>query len=178
MTPSPAEIQGWLVGRVSVLAEVPPADVDVRLPLMYYGLDSASLITLTADLEQWLGHRFRENPLDAHPTIESLSRFLAEQVVRSVLDDQPGSELLRPAVAAAPGRVSDFLLVVLQLALILAIVYRFDLAAQNHLFPSCAWPPADFSSTLGCRPASACRSSSCCRSAVSSFTSAGRTAPG
>ena len=135
MTPSPAEIQGWLVGRVSVLAEVPPADVDVRLPLMYYGLDSASLITLTADLEQWLGHRFRENPLDAHPTIESLSRFLAEQVVRSVLDDQPGSELLRPAVAAAPGRVSDFLLVVLQLALILAIVYRFDLAAQNHLFP-------------------------------------------
>src|SRR5207249_3568783 len=78
MTPSPAEIQDWLVARVSLLTEIPPAELDVRVPLMYYGLDSAALITLTADLETWLGYRFGENPLDAHPTIEALSRFLAE----------------------------------------------------------------------------------------------------
>jgi acyl carrier protein len=43
------------------------------------GLDSVALVTLAFDLEKWLGYRFRSNPLNDHPTIAALSRFLAQQ---------------------------------------------------------------------------------------------------
>lgn len=87
MTPSADEIQTWLVARVSALTDVEPQDVDVRAPLARHGLDSVALLALAADLEKWLGYRFRENPLDAHPTIEALALFLAQQTARR---EQPG----------------------------------------------------------------------------------------
>src|SRR5438874_3187723 len=102
---------------------------------MYYGLDSIALIALAADLEKWLGYQFRENLLETHPTIEDLSWFLAEQGIRGIFGERPDGAFLRPAAAGAPVRVSDFLLVPLQLALVLAVVYQFELAGKNHLFP-------------------------------------------
>ena len=81
MTPTAAEIQAWIVDRVSTLTDI-PADEDVRAPFTRHGLDSVALVALATDLERWLGYRFRENPLDAHPTIEALSRFLAAEVAR------------------------------------------------------------------------------------------------
>ena len=53
--------------------------MDPAAPLARHGLDSVALITLAADLEKWLGYRFRENPLDGYPTIAALARFLAEE---------------------------------------------------------------------------------------------------
>jgi acyl carrier protein len=82
VTPTAAEIQAWIVDRVSRLTELPPEQVDVRAPIIRHGLDSVALVALATDLEKWLGYRFRENPLDAHPTIEALAGFLAEQVSR------------------------------------------------------------------------------------------------
>ncbi len=80
MTPSAADIEAWLVARVSGLTGVPAADIDTREPLTRYGLDSVSLIALAAEMEKRTGYRFRENPLDAHSTIESLARFVAGRV--------------------------------------------------------------------------------------------------
>jgi acyl carrier protein len=80
MTPSAEEIRAWIVDRVSHLTAVPPAEVDVGAPFTSYGLDSVAMIALAADLEKWLGHRFRDNPLADHPTIEVLARALAEQI--------------------------------------------------------------------------------------------------
>jgi acyl carrier protein len=82
MTPTEAAISDWIVARVSQLTDVAPNDVDVRAPLTRSGLDSVALVSLATDLEKWLGYRFRENPLDAHPSIAALARFLAEQVNR------------------------------------------------------------------------------------------------
>jgi acyl carrier protein len=69
-----------MVGRVSDLTELPPGEIDVRQPILRYGLDSVALVRLASDLETWLGYRFRENPLEAHPSIEALAQFLAEQI--------------------------------------------------------------------------------------------------
>jgi acyl carrier protein len=82
MTPTAEKIQQWIVDRVSLATNVPPVEVDPRDPLTRYGLDSVALIAMAADLETWLGYQFRENPVDAHPTIESLARFLAAEVAR------------------------------------------------------------------------------------------------
>ena len=76
MSRSAAEIQDWLVDRISALTKVPTEEIDVRGPFLRYGLDSVATIALVADLESWLGYRFRENPLEDHKTIESLARYL------------------------------------------------------------------------------------------------------
>ena len=80
MSRSAQEIQEWIIGRVSSLTSIPSAEIDPRESVLRYGLDSVAVIALVADLETWLGYRFRENPLEAHPTIASLAQFLAEQV--------------------------------------------------------------------------------------------------
>jgi acyl carrier protein len=82
MTPTAEEIQAWLVARVSHLTNVPAGEVDAAAPLTRHGLDSVALIALAADLEKWLGYRFRENPTVAHPTIEALARYLSEEVAK------------------------------------------------------------------------------------------------
>jgi acyl carrier protein len=79
MTHSAQEIQDRLVAHLSRLTGLPPREIDVTEPYRRYGLDSVAVVTLVADLESWLGCRFRENPLEEHPTIESLARFLAQQ---------------------------------------------------------------------------------------------------
>jgi acyl carrier protein len=73
-------IRDWIVARIAILTGVPPAEIDVGAPLCRHGLDSIALIALASDLEKRLGYRFRENPVDASTTIESLSRYVAERV--------------------------------------------------------------------------------------------------
>jgi acyl carrier protein len=73
------EIERWLVERVGDLTGVPAAEIDPAAPLARHGLDSVAAITVIADLEKWLGYRFRENPLEQYPTIADLARFLAEE---------------------------------------------------------------------------------------------------
>jgi acyl carrier protein len=82
MTPSAQEIEGWIVSRVGELTGVAGEAIDVRAPLTRHGLDSVALVALAADLEKWLGYRFRANPLEDHPTIEALARFLAGEAAR------------------------------------------------------------------------------------------------
>jgi acyl carrier protein len=82
MTPTADDIRDWIVARVSALTEAPPEEIDVRAPLARHGLDSVTAIALAADLEKWLGYRFRENPLEAHPTIEALALFLATEIAK------------------------------------------------------------------------------------------------
>jgi acyl carrier protein len=73
------EIEHWLVERVATLTGAPADEVDPAAPLTRHGLDSVAAISLIADLEKWLGYRFRENPLEQYPTIAALSRFLADE---------------------------------------------------------------------------------------------------
>ncbi len=79
MTRSAEEIRDWLRTRVSNLTGVPPAEIDENEPLLRLGLDSVGVVTLAADLENWVGYRFRENPLEQYPTIHALAEFLAAE---------------------------------------------------------------------------------------------------
>jgi acyl carrier protein len=83
MTHTAQEIQDWIVAHVSAATGAPAKEIDVQQPFFRHGLDSVAVVALVADLETWLGYRFRENPLEAHPTIIALAQFLAVQVARS-----------------------------------------------------------------------------------------------
>ncbi len=84
MTPSVRDIEVWVVNRVSDLTGTEPAAIDVNAPFRRHGLDSVAVVMLAADLETWLGYRFRANPLDEHPTIAALAEFLAQELARGI----------------------------------------------------------------------------------------------
>ena len=78
MSRSPQEIQDWLVARISTVTGIPADEIHAADSVRRYGLDSVAVVSMIADLETWLGVRFRENPLDDHPTIAALAEYLAE----------------------------------------------------------------------------------------------------
>ena len=43
---------------------------------------TGEFVALVGELEQWLGVRFRDNPIIDYPTLDSLSAFLADQIAR------------------------------------------------------------------------------------------------
>ena len=77
MTRTAGEIQDWIVARVAALTGLEAAAVDPDAPVARHGLDSVAVVTLVSDLEAWAGYRFRENPLDRHPTIRGVAGYLA-----------------------------------------------------------------------------------------------------
>ncbi|MCI0461448.1 MAG: acyl carrier protein [Gemmataceae bacterium] len=79
MSLSAQEIQEGLIARLSRLLVVAPHELDPREPVRRFGLDSMTVLALVAEVEEWLGYRFRSNPLEDHPTIEALAVFLARE---------------------------------------------------------------------------------------------------
>lgn len=76
--PTAEEIQAWLVSQVAELLEISPHEIDVGAPFDRYGLDSAAAVTLTGDLEDWLGRQLSPSLLYDYFTIEAVSQQLAE----------------------------------------------------------------------------------------------------
>ena len=79
MSRSAQQIQDWMTNRLSHLLEVTPQEIDPHEPIRRYGLDSVTLVAFIADLEEWLGYRFRSNPLTEDSTLETLAAFLAKE---------------------------------------------------------------------------------------------------
>ena len=79
MTRSVQEIQDWMIDRISRLTGHAAEQIDPGVPVLHHGLDSVAVVSFAADLEEWLGCKFRGNPFDEHATIEALAQFLAGQ---------------------------------------------------------------------------------------------------
>lgn len=77
---SAAEIRSWILSHVAARLQVDPANIAVDQPLIDVGLDSMEFVAMVGEMEQWLGCRFRDNPLIDYPTIETLSEFLAGEL--------------------------------------------------------------------------------------------------
>ncbi|WP_042411250.1 acyl carrier protein [Streptacidiphilus carbonis] len=83
MTSIPAEheIDSWLAEYIGELLTLPSAEIDREATFDSLGLDSATAIAITGELEDWLGLQLDPNVAYVHPTIRSLSRYLAESAV-------------------------------------------------------------------------------------------------
>ncbi|MFQ4140985.1 acyl carrier protein [Chlorogloeopsis sp. ULAP02] len=77
------EIQAWLVSNISDLLGVEPDEIDIREPLDSYGLDSAQGMVLASRAEKLLGFKLSLILLWHYPTIEALSKRLAEDFADS-----------------------------------------------------------------------------------------------
>jgi acyl carrier protein len=77
--PTPGEIGHRLVNRLADALQLPPGDIDVQEPIFSYGVDSFTAATLATDLEDWLGLELPATLVWDYPTVEELSRHLAEE---------------------------------------------------------------------------------------------------
>ena len=73
-------IADWLHNYVAELIGVNPEKVSRTQPLRKYGLDSASAVTLTGDLAEWLKVDVDPSVLYEYPTIERAAQHLASVV--------------------------------------------------------------------------------------------------
>ena len=77
--PDVAAIRRWLVSYLVREFNVDPDEVDVAAPFDDLGLDSAAAVTLTGDLEDWLGRQLSPELAYEYPTIEALATYLARK---------------------------------------------------------------------------------------------------
>src|SRR5437588_4655610 len=75
--PTAKAIHAWLVSQLSEVLGVEPQDMDIREPFTNYGLTSRDAVSLSGDLEDWLGRELSPTLAYEYPTIESLARHLA-----------------------------------------------------------------------------------------------------
>jgi acyl carrier protein len=78
-TPEAAAIRQWLVTYIADLLEFEPAEVNAKLPLSRYGLDSTAAVALMGDLSEWLGREISPTLLYEHRTIDALADFVSAQ---------------------------------------------------------------------------------------------------
>src|SRR5438477_10030566 len=77
--PTAKAIQAWLVSQLSEVLGVEPQDIDILEPFTNYGLTSRDAVSLSGDLEDWLGRELSPTLAYEYPTIESLARHLARE---------------------------------------------------------------------------------------------------
>jgi acyl carrier protein len=87
------DIQTWFVAKLAEELGLKMDEIDVHEPFVSYGLDSMTMVTLSGDLEEWLGLRLAPTLAWDYPTIEALAQYLARE-----------AEIARTTNVAAPDK--------------------------------------------------------------------------
>ncbi|MBI2893618.1 MAG: SDR family NAD(P)-dependent oxidoreductase [Deltaproteobacteria bacterium] len=74
--PSAAAVRAWLIERVAERLEVEPGRIDPRTPFASLGLASRDAVSLSGELEDWLGLTLPATLLWEHPSIDALAAHL------------------------------------------------------------------------------------------------------
>lgn len=90
-----AEIRAWLVKQLAELFARDPDTIRTAEPLADYGLSSSDLISLTGQLEEWLGYELDATIAWAYPSIDALARHLGGE-------EQPSVPVTPSTIVAAP----------------------------------------------------------------------------
>lgn len=77
------DIQDWLACHVAEQLGVDSDEIDIRSPFDSYGLDSVQAMSIANLGTQHLGVQLSPLVMWNYPNIESLSRYLAEEVASS-----------------------------------------------------------------------------------------------
>jgi acyl-CoA synthetase (AMP-forming)/AMP-acid ligase II/acyl carrier protein len=86
----------WLMEKLSRQLNIPAKEMDVRRPFAEYGFDSAAVVELAGDLEDYLGCELSPTLVYDYPTVESLCLYLAHAPRASGAGEQTGSHAWNP----------------------------------------------------------------------------------
>ena len=76
------EIEDWLVSQIAGELSLNENDMDIEKPFASYGLDSASTVALSGELEDLLNIKLNPTILYEYPTIEKLSKYLTDMQIK------------------------------------------------------------------------------------------------
>lgn len=88
-SPFKETIQTWLVRHIANRLNLSPEEIDPQQPFVFYGLDSVQAVSLSGDLEIFLGRRLSPTLIWDYPSIDLLSEYLASEPSTSVLETKP-----------------------------------------------------------------------------------------
>ena len=74
------EIECWLICYIAELLDIEQEKIDRTIPFERYGLDSSAIIGMAGDLGDWLKKDLDPTVMFDYPTIEALSKYLAEEM--------------------------------------------------------------------------------------------------
>jgi len=75
--PDTQRIKEWLTEKLAERLKTDPGNIRSDEQFVSYGLDSVAAVSLSSEMEDWLGRRLSPNLLWDYPTIDLLSRHLA-----------------------------------------------------------------------------------------------------
>lgn len=75
-------LKAWLIQRVASYVRQAPETIETSVALADYGLDSVYALTLTGDIEDYLGLSLEPTLMWDHPDIGSLSKVLLEMLAQ------------------------------------------------------------------------------------------------
>jgi acyl carrier protein len=76
-----SEISSWLSKKISETTKTPLEKINIHSYFSDYGLDSVTAVTVTAELENWLGLQLVPNIFWEYPTVDQLADHLAGELV-------------------------------------------------------------------------------------------------
>jgi acyl carrier protein len=82
-----AVLLGWLTSRLAEQLELEPQQIDPQKEFTDYGLNSIEAVSLSGDLENFLGRRLPPTLLWDYPTIETLARYLTADTPSTALEN-------------------------------------------------------------------------------------------
>ncbi len=77
---SDADIEVWITKYIGKLHGTPASSIDATATFDNLGLDSASAVALTGDLEDWLEIEIDPTLPYDYPTVRSLAGALAQEI--------------------------------------------------------------------------------------------------
>lgn len=80
-------LQGWMVSRLAEELKVPPAEINISMPLTSLGLDSITAFTLTGELADRLGRDLPATLFWDYPTLELLATHLDKELASPHFDN-------------------------------------------------------------------------------------------
>lgn len=101
------EIRDWLASQIAELTGAPADEIDTAATFDSFGLASRDAVSLSGDIEDWLGRRLSATILYEHPTIDALAHYLAgldqraTDAVSSATQREPQAEALSDEEAEA-----------------------------------------------------------------------------
>src|SRR5262249_44906697 len=72
------EVRAWLVSRLARHLGLGEERIDLQRPVAAYGLDWVTMVSISAELQSWLGRPLPPTLLYDAPTIEALSERMTE----------------------------------------------------------------------------------------------------
>ncbi len=79
-------IEAWLITKVAKQLEIAFEDIDIQQPLANYGLSSLAAVSISGELQEWLGRKISPTLLYDYPTIKALAQHLALEPAISPTD--------------------------------------------------------------------------------------------